>query len=599
MKRPLVPFSKLFLIGALAVSPLLGTDRFVSPSGNDSASGEAPSAAWRTIQKALDASGPGDEVILGPGVYFQFPVVKQGGERGKPLILRADRIAKGRVILSGAKKEWRATGTSWKAEESASGLFSIPFEYKPSRVLYGDTDLLPYPDLKSLSDFSLCQGQVPGPRQGFAFDPDSKRLFVRLHASGRFGPPDPAKHLMKISPPNGSGAAGRHIGKVGDANLQILMTGEAHVVIQGITFETPGVAGVFTKASDVTVRDSWFVGCRTGVSGTADGKMADEENANRVRVEYCEWHHEPYWADLEECIARFADEPFARTEWWHKLCWWQRKGDQPVAGSIGYENTYETGIVLKAGRDWSVEHCHIHDTHDGISVWASSWSVGLRVSSNRFENLGDNAIELEDHSDRLRFDHNVVIDVFEPLSWQPLGGTPWPGRAMISDNLFEQTARSRDAWKKAGAPGGGGFLKFGAVKKNWETYNLPRMAEVPTDLIAFPDEGIRLERNAVLMAHEVFITYLGSTDRRYDGVRITSNFIAVMKLTNGGNPFPGNGFIFQGNTAGPAAEGQPGPGELLTATGTSFQNAEEAFQKWGLVTRELKKIPVGPRLDPP
>lgn len=73
--------------GALARNEqiLLGATYYVSPTGNDSASGTSPATAWRTLDRVTAASLlPGDRVLLRAGSTFSGGLYLQPGESGTP-----------------------------------------------------------------------------------------------------------------------------------------------------------------------------------------------------------------------------------------------------------------------------------------------------------------------------------------------------------------------------------------------------------------------------------------------------------------------------------------------------------------------------------
>jgi hypothetical protein len=55
------------------------------------------------IQTALDKAEPGDVIVLAPGTYYENPIVRRGGEPGKPLTIRAQKP--GTVAISGADQD--------------------------------------------------------------------------------------------------------------------------------------------------------------------------------------------------------------------------------------------------------------------------------------------------------------------------------------------------------------------------------------------------------------------------------------------------------------------------------------------------------------
>jgi len=104
---------------------------------------------------------------------------------------------------------------------------------------------------------------IPGPKHGF-FQCDGK-LFVRLRADGKYGSADPNRHTMAVSPatapygdeerPNSRACNFALLGRPGE-NL--------YVVIDGLTFETPGRTAIYVSGNRVTVRNSLFLGCQAG-----------------------------------------------------------------------------------------------------------------------------------------------------------------------------------------------------------------------------------------------------------------------------------------------------------------------------------------------
>ncbi|MBL7042407.1 MAG: DUF1565 domain-containing protein, partial [Pirellulaceae bacterium] len=78
----------------------------VSPAGDDGAIGDA-SAPFRTIGRAAECAKPGDTVLVRAGVYRERVTPPRGGEPGKPITYRGEKL--GRVIIKGSdvwRPEW-------------------------------------------------------------------------------------------------------------------------------------------------------------------------------------------------------------------------------------------------------------------------------------------------------------------------------------------------------------------------------------------------------------------------------------------------------------------------------------------------------------
>jgi len=74
------------------------TTYYVATSGDDTADGTSLKTAWRSIHKACFAAGPGDTVLIQPGVYRDRFTPLSGGTREHRLTFRADG---GEVLIDG------------------------------------------------------------------------------------------------------------------------------------------------------------------------------------------------------------------------------------------------------------------------------------------------------------------------------------------------------------------------------------------------------------------------------------------------------------------------------------------------------------------
>jgi parallel beta-helix repeat protein len=69
--------------------PSGGRVLFVAPTGDDAAPG-SEAAPFRTLQRAADAVGPGDTVVVRPGRYRGFNVEEKEGTAAAPIVFRAE-----------------------------------------------------------------------------------------------------------------------------------------------------------------------------------------------------------------------------------------------------------------------------------------------------------------------------------------------------------------------------------------------------------------------------------------------------------------------------------------------------------------------------
>jgi len=420
-------------------------------AGADAGDGRTSASAFTTIQQAADIVKPGDTVVVGVGVYYESVQLRTKGTADQPITFKTDQVARDRVIVTGAHQAIRKKEIHWTLEDKELGLYSVPWDQPmPARCLYSGADLYPYSDLAHLRQFismnveqmrklagavAVPPSLIEGPQHGYAIDGNNKRLYVRLHSSGKYGNPDPNQQLMCISPPQVAEVLKSNC-EPPEFNFGIIGPGDGHIIVDGFTFETPSIVAVYTEANDVVVRNCWFIGCHSGVGGTATyGRPKDykyDKFANRITVEQCEYTQYPAYDDGCEAISR----AFAAVGNPARVVpsFWQRK--DTAGGLPGGSFTYEIGIARLMGRDWVIRRNHVHDAFEALSARATTNSDNLHVYENVFDKLLDNVIETEDHAANLHFYRNVISDTFSPISWQPLKGAPYPGPIYIYQNII-------------------------------------------------------------------------------------------------------------------------------------------------------------------
>lgn len=554
------------LLATLAVPLSRATTWYVAAqSGADANPGDSDHAAWRSLQRACDAVRPGDTVVVSPGVYFGPVRLERVGKPDAPIVFAADAVARGRVVVTCADPALRAGKTPWTLVDGDLQLYNAPCDHFPARVLYDGVDLLPFHSVDGLRSLMLNPGN-PGAFHGFAWDAATSNVFVRLHRtshtrqnradagkapSGRYGVCDPNAHTMAVGPAVGEGRKGDNVTRPEHAAWSIVTDAPAHVVLDGFTFETPGVAGVYVRGSDVTVRNSWFEGCYVGVSGegiSEDHREAGQPSSDRVVVEACAYSQYPAFSDALEVIAAHAENPSVRT---NQFFWWQRKGQYSGYG-VPTDHDYETGLLAKVGTNWVVRNCLIRESFDGISHKAMLAANGLTICSNRFERIVDDAIETENHGLNLRIHDNEFVDCFVTLSWQPLDGLPWPGPIRFFRNRIWNTPDVAALRRQSGHAGA--WLKAGAADRQW-TY-APSLSDVPMDVVAPSGVGLLAYNNTVFTPSAMFLERShGSPERKIDGFVFVNNVFVTEPRGDGRaiEPYvPGRpGFFFDRNVAAP------------------------------------------------
>ena len=501
-------------------------NRYVNAAtGDDANDGLSREKPFRTIQRAADLVNPGNTVWIAPGIYFETVELARGGNAEQPVTFRADGKP-GSVVLTAADRAIREKKVRWQPEDKALGIYSAPCGRAPSRVLYSGVDLYPYTTMEGLKTFLVKDG-YPAPENGFYYDETAKKLYVRLHPSGRYGSTDPNDHVIAVSPPFAPGSNGTHIYQKKDANFFISLRKPAHVILSGFTFETPGSAGVVTGGSNIAVRDSIFKGCRGGVWGFG--------GANAVFVENCLYDHAYTYNDVLDTVEKWGRTNIQKKHFYY---FWARKGVNVDRDKM---KNYETGIIGGVASNWHVRNNVVDDAFEGMSCWCVDWAKHFQVYGNSFRRIVDNAVETENHASDMRIFNNRFEDVFEPVSWQPLGGKPWPGPIYVYRNIVTCTPEFK---KLADALNPGefrpGVFKLGVAGRNWEHAAMGAIgveqlaARVSKRFVMPPDPGFLVFNNTIVWPYgNLFTTpqpVYGRAARDYVNFRYFNNIFAVDRM---------------------------------------------------------------------
>ncbi|GHB91135.1 DUF1565 domain-containing protein [Cerasicoccus arenae] len=505
-------------------------------TGDDSSSGKLQETPLKTIQAAVNVAQPGDQILVSPGVYHENVLLMRGGTSDEPLEIIALDGGCYQTVLSGAVPSVRSGDLEWELVDQTRGLYRIPFEYRPVRVLADRVDLLPYEQLDDLIAFRRLADEYPGNSHGFAWDADTKSLYVRLRADGKYGVTDPNQAVMAVGPRTAGGRWGATPNRTDNFLIALNFSGEAHVVIDGFTFETPGMAGVFSNPDDLTVRNSWFFGCRYGVAGREDGDTA------RVVVENCFYTQFPAYTDIEEVIRAEYAKSTTSVNMRMPIHWQRKAGFLPVTGGLQAPYSYETGLIRRIGREWTVRANWIFEAFEAFSSGSVSNSNDSIIENNRIERICDNAFETEEHAKALTIRGNLVIDVFEPFTWQPLNGAPLPGPIYIYDNIFEQTAADIELWKLGYSRGG--VFKIGI--KHDRFWDSGKMADVPRDRTPAPG-GFWVVNNTLISPYKRMFTSLNPAGRKFENFYFINNIIMTWEFAQSRLPSGPEGIVYYGN----------------------------------------------------
>lgn len=578
MKRKILFLT--FCMFILMTASVSAKEIWVSAGSDGDGTAERP---YGTIQKAADVAQAGDTVMIKPGVYYEQVKFKGAGTKENPIIFRASEYGKNKVIITRADKAVREGEVEWTLEDAQRNIYSIPFDHKPMRVLYSSKDkiaadhssanllrLKSYEYLKeqkyvgasiATSNSGISYSDFPTLKDGFYYDEENKKLYVRLRADEKYGYLDPNKNLMCISPEalsnitdaSGTTYSASFDSLIVDDSYCFGIIGEkaAYTVLYGLTFETPGFTGVHVRGSDVTVSNCWFEGCANAVHGGSEHKL-DNYVSDRVTVEYNEWHAWPYAQDVYEMMEE-GTCPYLYVTWHGKNMAWS-------------DNCYEVGcLVGQAGENWVIRNNYVHDQLDALSFYAweqthevingrtRSWDTSSgEIYENRFEDMLDNAIEFESHASGLDVHHNEFINTYEPISVQPLGGPPWPTNIKIHHNIMYQTPERAELYSVNGA-----FRDSDLDPKM--NYDRPRIVKIgmepssnwqfpwspdemlypgftrPAKTLNFADKGIQVYNNIMYSPNAMFACFPGRVggDRgEKSNMKFSNNIISCLLISS-------------------------------------------------------------------
>ncbi len=515
-------------------------------AGNDANSGTSAGTPLKTIQAAADKVNPGDTVLVAPGVYFENVVFKRPGTEKQPVTVKASGKP-GSVIITAADEKLRSGKAKWECVEEKLQLYRTKFSHSPCRMLYSGVDLFPYNTLDELKRFAVRHYRVgkateggksgfvdlPAARHGFYFDEAGKYLYVRLHEAGRYGSRNPADHVISAGAIAAPGGNGHHISAPAHSNIYIDCGQDAHYIFDGIHFETPGAAGVVTRSGRLVIRNSIFKGCRFGAwsRGVTEG----------VFIEHCYYDQAHSYNDANEIIEKYLNTDVARD---FPSFHWTRK--RTYKNSRKMVN-YETGIAGGAGKLWHIRNCDIVDSFEALSCWCMNNTKSWRVYGNNMQRLIDNAIEAENDAYDLRVHNNLFVDIFEPMSYQPLGGMPWPGPVFVYRNVYYNTPGVAPLLSVMG--GYRGAFKMGVPGSNWSRGHMFSHKPDNSDLecrftkrvVFVPYPGYMVFNNTILLKEHVLFTLpMPAKSRSIANVRFFNNILECSGLAAPGKDWNGD-----------------------------------------------------------
>ncbi len=356
----------------------------VAPTGSDTNAGTR-AAPFATPQKGLEAAGPGDTVLVAPGVYRGRVTFPRSGEPGRPIVLEGQPGA----VLDGGEPV-----TGWElAPEVAAGVYRKTLRYD-SWPGHNDTPFnLTYNDQLVLHISDASMGRDGTKRLA---EPADSNTWVGVGALyGTRGGITYLRFADGQDPNQGVVTVGTHWEY--DQAAVVLVKSVSHVVVRGFTLRN-GTVGVMLKngASDNLIEDNTIVGGKYGVfvgyqpwevPKTAGPELLCHRNrilGNRITLDF---------------ISKIT-VPHPNMAW----VWEQFK--------VFSDNDREGVALFSAGDDNEVAGNLIYEHWGGIQEWAArdEWRdrYAIPVKSVEF-------------CRRLKVHHNVVHDILDD-GLEPTGG---------------------------------------------------------------------------------------------------------------------------------------------------------------------------------
>jgi len=402
----------------------------VSPAGDDDARGDA-SAPFRTIGRAAKCARPGDTVLVRAGVYRERVTPPRGGEPGKPITYRGEKL--GRVIIKGSdiwRPEWTKHNDSVYFGVIDEAMFvddvyldsPNPFRVemastphgrdgKPERERFGHGD----PNLVYNCGQVFVNGkmstQVPFLKEveqqpdTWTFDAESDRIYIH------FGDRTPTEQTVELT-------TRRRI-------FAPHVRGLGYIVVEGFVLEHCGNNYPTNFWNTPIWAQAGALGLRGGHHWTVRNNMIRYANTVAIDAGAGGGSNEPAPA-AETSRALLGSDNLIEANY---------LVDNGAAGLIGLGSTrltirdnvilrnntlgfignkrYEhAGIKCHDMRDGLIERNYIADNTLNDGVWLDNRFPGTRVTRNVIVNNGVRGIflEMSDYDwDTVRVDHNVVV----------------------------------------------------------------------------------------------------------------------------------------------------------------------------------------------
>ena len=359
------------------------TAKFVATSGSDQNPGSA-SQPWRTFAYATSRLVAGDTLLVRGGTYLERDVrIATTGTESQPVVIRA--YPGESVAIDGGYAQFRAAGNAdWIQHDAARSIWKSSATFAGASQVFGyfgDADggwrLVPYARYADLAadveDYRASGSYYCGP--GVFWNSSDQRIYVRTQRS---------REQSRFS-------------------LQVPRDLDAR--------NTPMFLFPAQPVLDVASTARWIR--IEGLALRHGERVADLPNgSHHLTFRNCSFRFGQYgfvvrggFRDLV-CEGSTFDAAFPR--------WMPRsdvKADNPMAAAMQDAAFEFQGAVTLV----EIGHCRFFGLFDGIDTYGTPSE--FRVHHCEFRGIRDDAFEIATAGHHVRFDHNLVRQTTQGVSW--------------------------------------------------------------------------------------------------------------------------------------------------------------------------------------
>lgn len=215
--------------------------------GSDSEDGLTPQSAWKTVQRAAGALGPGDTLIIGPGIYREHVRIEVSGTPEQPIKIQGDPAGEltgdppGPVMMAGSIP----VDESLFEPEGSPGVYKLKFDSLVYMAVEMDGSQHRYTNVREpVSDIPYVQ-RVRDRKSSAWYEKDDETLYI---------------HTSDDRPPT------EHELELITEHSAFFLRGASHVWISGLTLRHYGDATMYFQDGSDHVRafDNVAYGSRHG-----------------------------------------------------------------------------------------------------------------------------------------------------------------------------------------------------------------------------------------------------------------------------------------------------------------------------------------------